>query len=123
MWHLYVLAASGASVDFHRASVLMDRDLLRGTLRAMRCERDTTPRHDARYEWQWIWDYYCQRHREKYGEYFRPNVDPAWDSRGVPAPDRSPELVAQDAGSSCCTTYAKEDITVLRAGRVEDCIL
>ena len=122
MWHLYVLAASGASVDFHRASVLMDRDLLRGTLRAMRRERDTAPRHDARYEWQWIWDYYCQRHCEKHHEYFQPDVDSSWDSRCVPASDCGPELVAQDAGSGCGPTYAEEDITFLRGGRVEDCV-
>ena len=28
---------------------------------------------------QRVWDYYCERHRERYGEAFAPNVLPDWD--------------------------------------------
>ncbi|HEY6966665.1 MAG TPA: hypothetical protein VI229_04280 [Burkholderiales bacterium] len=67
MFHSYVLAYSGTVVDFDRASFLMDKDLLQQSLDAMRHEQATAPRPDANYGAQWVWDYYCQRHWEKFG--------------------------------------------------------
>jgi hypothetical protein len=64
MVRTYVLAASGTVVYFDRASFLMDRKLLQQSRDAMRDERDNRPRSDAVYDAQWIWDHYCQRHRD-----------------------------------------------------------
>ena len=57
----------------------MDRALLAASLRAMLRERNTRPRWDARYGAQWVWEDYCERHADHYGELFGPNVDPDWD--------------------------------------------
>jgi hypothetical protein len=81
MSRTYVLGARASVIDFDRASFRMDRELLHRSIYAMRRERDICPRPDARYGPQWVWDYYCGRHWEKYGEDFAPNVDPHWDSR------------------------------------------
>ena len=79
MFHTYILAYSGTVVDFDRASFLMDKKLLRQSRNAMKEEQITAPRWDARYDAQWVWDYYCGRHCEKYGEPFGPNVIANWD--------------------------------------------
>jgi hypothetical protein len=79
MFHTHVLAYSGTLVDFDRASFLMDSDLLAKSIRAMIREKNTCPRWDARYGAQWVWDYYCQRHVERYGASFVPDVKPHWD--------------------------------------------
>jgi hypothetical protein len=84
----YVLGARASVIDFDRASFLMDRKLLHRSIYAMRRERDTCPRPDARYGAQWVFDYYCGRHYEKFGEYFVPSVSPHWDSRGASHHDR-----------------------------------
>lgn len=76
----YVLAQSGKVFELDRASPLMDQLLLENTKAAMLHEQTNAPRWDATYGAQWIWDYYCQRHVEKYGEYFDPDVNPDWDS-------------------------------------------
>lgn len=91
MFHTYVFAETGNEVDFDRASFLMDRDLLKASIEAMRHERDTCPRWDAIYDAQWVWDYYCERHFETYGEYFVPDVDQTWD-RPEPLPSKEPEI-------------------------------
>jgi hypothetical protein len=57
----------------------MDKTLLAQSIKAMNDERDNDPRHDAVYDAQWVWDFYCQRHYEKYGQPFTPHVDPNWD--------------------------------------------
>jgi hypothetical protein len=80
MFHTYVLAFSRKVIDFDRASFLMDQDLLASAKKAMHEEQTFAPRHDARYGAQWIWDYYCQRHLEKYGKSFVPDINPDWDS-------------------------------------------
>lgn len=84
MFQNYVITASlkerGGPVDFDRASYLMDKTLLRQAIRAMNLERFRSPRHDTTYGAQWIWDYYCQRHFEKYGTFFPPDADPTWDA-------------------------------------------
>jgi hypothetical protein len=90
MFHTYVLAFSGNVVDIDRASFLMDRDLFAASIRAMEHERDHCPRHDAVYGAQWVWDYYCQRHRERYGEAFLPDVSPDWDQGQTGPTDRLP---------------------------------
>ena len=53
MFHTYVLAWTGSVIDFDRASFLMDKDILRNSLDAMRAERDNHPRDDATYDAQW----------------------------------------------------------------------
>jgi hypothetical protein len=86
MFHTYVLTAAPRPgggkkcVDFDRASFLMDKELLQRSLDAMKDERDNRPRWDADYGAQWVWDYYCERHHEKFGEPFIPDVDPNWDT-------------------------------------------
>jgi hypothetical protein len=62
------------------ASCLMDKELLQASLDAMRDEQQNSPRWDAMYGAQWVWDYYCERHSERHNESFRPNVDPTWDA-------------------------------------------
>ena len=79
MFHTYVRAISGNVIDIDRASFLMDRDLFDDAINAMRQEQATCPRPDANYGAQWVWDYYCQRHRERYGDAFTPDIDPEWD--------------------------------------------
>lgn len=91
MFHTYVLAATGSVIDFDRASFLMDKDILKESLDAMHAERDNHPRDDATYDAQWVWDYYCERHREHYGESFGPDAITGWDSSPTPMP-RDPAL-------------------------------
>ena len=86
MFHTYVLVhaqdpikGGKKLVDIDRASFLMDKTLLAQSIKAMNDERDNNPRHDAIYGAQWIWDFYCERHYEKYGQAFTPDVDPNWD--------------------------------------------
>jgi hypothetical protein len=87
--HGRVVAASGKSVAFDRASPLMDKELLQAAIDAMRDEQWDFPGWDARRraQWvvdypghgaQWVWICYCEAHREKYGGPFRPDVDPTW---------------------------------------------
>ena len=90
MFHTYVTTASGSVIDFDRASFLMDKTLLQQSLEAMREERDTCPRHDADYGAQWVWDYYSQRHMERYGEPFEPDIIRGWDSSRTLAVPRGP---------------------------------
>ena len=85
MFPVYVLAASGTFVDFDRALPLMDKDLLQQTLNALQNERDHLLRVEVDYGLQWLWDYYCERHREKFGEGFIPNVTPGWDQPSAKA--------------------------------------
>jgi hypothetical protein len=79
MIETHVRASSGVRVDFHRASLLMDKALLESTLEAMRAERDAAPTSTYFYDAQWAWEFYRARHYEKYGEDFAPDVDPRWD--------------------------------------------
>lgn len=57
-------------------------------------ERIVAPIDRATYDAQWLWDCYCERHWEKYGEGFQPNVDPASDAGGLAGP-LTAEQVAQ----------------------------
>ena len=94
MSRTYVLSVRCAVVDFDRASQLMDKDLLQRTINAMQHERDHEPRWDTEYGPQWIWDYYCERHWEKFGEWFLPDVTPGWGQQSATAtePRLPPEL-------------------------------
>ena len=85
MSQVCVLSVRGAVVDFHRALLLMDDELLQHAINAMQHERKHKPRWDARYGPQWIWDYYCERHWEKFGEWFIPDVTPGWGPQSVTA--------------------------------------
>jgi hypothetical protein len=89
MFYTYILAGHGGPVDFDRARLLMDRDLLRGSIKAMNAEIARNPPQlvdiggvalaDPDYGPQWIWDRYCASHWEKHGTRFRPDADPTWD--------------------------------------------
>jgi hypothetical protein len=83
MFHTYVLAQSGTTVDIDRASFLMDPDLWQDTRDALRKvkPRPSTPA-------QWAWDYYCRRHIETYKEPFGPDVIPGWDQPSPPLPEK-----------------------------------
>src|SRR5215471_7272802 len=87
MFHTYILTYARAMVDFDRASYLMVRELLQQSIDAMTHERDTYPRPDTTYDAQWVWDYYCARHYERYAEDFGPNVIPDWDQPAKPPPE------------------------------------
>jgi hypothetical protein len=78
VFHTYIQSSAGVrSVDFDRASFLMDRTLLGEAIEAMKAEM--AMKADTASKAQWVWDYYCRRHIEKYGTPFRPDVDPNWD--------------------------------------------
>lgn len=100
MFHTYIRAASGAAVDFDRASFLMDKELLASAIEAMSTERDTCPRPDATYDAQWVWEEYCERHHETYGQPFVPDVDPAWDQGGANGSSASAPPPAPNPASS-----------------------
>jgi len=85
-----VFAQSGNVFEFGRASPLMDKHLLRETIEAMVHERDTRPREDAKYDTQWVWEEYCERHLEHYGDYFIPDVSPTWRGEDPPASEPLP---------------------------------
>jgi len=74
----YVSRYAKGAVDFDRASVLMNKELLKESEAARDFERDNCPRPDADYGVQWIWDYYCERHYEHYGQAFEPDINPDW---------------------------------------------
>ena len=71
MFHVYVTNSVNKKVDMGRAQFLMDKELVRDAIDKM-----TQP--DGRCDDQWVWTEYCERHLEKYGEPFVPNVDPNW---------------------------------------------
>ena len=96
MFHTYVVARSGNFVDFDRASFLMDRDILDASLRAMREARAKWPdfvdekcvscmgSKQTFYAAQWVWNHYCARHAQTYGDGFVPDISPNWDQGGRP---------------------------------------
>jgi len=89
MFHTYVLAAHGKSVDIGRAQFLMDKELAKQAAEWvdgnhafllhgrnwMGGNQSALTENDKN---QAFWDYYCERHREKYGKPFEPNVSPDW---------------------------------------------
>jgi hypothetical protein len=87
MFHTYILAKSGTSVDFDRASFLMDRDLLDAAIEALPQERRSSSNTAKA---QWVWDWYCERHLERHGEAFIPDATPGWDTGGGTPAERAP---------------------------------
>lgn len=84
VFHTYIQTAAKATVDFDRASFLMDRDLLAQSIAAMKQECAGAAQWDADREAQWVWEHYCARHRERYGEPFVADADPGWDQEPKP---------------------------------------
>jgi hypothetical protein len=89
MFHTYILTKGGSMVDFDRASFLMDDELLQRALEARQTARQTGP-SDAAYGAQSVWDDYCQRHQERYGEGFVCDITPGWDDSAPPPRDWTP---------------------------------
>lgn len=86
MFHTYVTAHHKGRVDMGRAQFLMDKELLRDAVDWVANNRQQlidNHNGDERFvdENQATWDWYCQRHLEKYGKAFRPDADPDWDQR------------------------------------------
>ena len=90
MFHTYVLTAAPdllrggkKAVDFNRASYLRDKELLQKALDALEEEKngnnDPPIRCDSDAA-QFVWDFYINRHFERYGESFTLHVDPHWDT-------------------------------------------
>ena len=78
MHHRYIIATSGKQIDADRAGWLMDRQLVDDARKAMLAEHLADSDPDALCNMQRLWDEYCRRHREKYGEGFPPDVDSDW---------------------------------------------
>jgi hypothetical protein len=81
MFHTYVLAASGAVIDMNQAQFLMDKTLARQSAEWVSDNWPRLEQQGASSKDQAFFDHYCERHREKYGRSFVPDVDPRWDSR------------------------------------------
>lgn len=81
MFHSYVLASSGAVVDMNQAQFLLDRALARESAEWVDANWSRLEGRGASSRDQAFFDHYCERHREKCGSAFPPDVDPAWDSR------------------------------------------
>lgn len=88
MFHTYVRASSGRQIDFDRARLLMDDDLFHAAHReviamhATPFDRAVADRMGSSQSSRLrsVWCNYCQRHREKYGEDFLPDVSMTWDT-------------------------------------------
>jgi hypothetical protein len=92
MFDTHILATSGTVIDFDCTAPLMDKDLLQQARDAMRDERDNRPRSEIAYSAQWLWDYYCERHYERHGDWFGPDVIPGWHNFPMPAGPTEPPL-------------------------------
>lgn len=79
MFHTYVLARSGRSVDIDRATFLMDQQLFQQSLDALEGGRRESSLKKPSSAAQEVWDFYCTMHRAKYGTDFVPDVDGEWD--------------------------------------------
>jgi hypothetical protein len=82
MFHTYIIGFAGR-VDMGRAQFLMDKELLHQAIEWVAANRQQLiDNHNGEEKYvdenQAIWDWYCERHREKYGEPFRPDIDPNW---------------------------------------------
>jgi hypothetical protein len=75
MFHTLVVTQCKTVIEIDRATPLMDLDLWRETLDALR-KLDPRPITPS----QWAWDQYCERHIEKYDEPFVPDVISGWPS-------------------------------------------
>ena len=78
MFHTYILTAAKRSIDIGRAQFLMDKDLARRTALWVEENWPSISAEGASSQDQAFWDHYCQRHLEKYGKPFEPDVSPDW---------------------------------------------
>ena len=78
MFHEYVSRARGKPVDIGRAQFLMDKELAQQTAEWVEENWPEIKEGGGSTQAQAFWDYYCQRHVEKHGTYFTPDVDPEW---------------------------------------------
>jgi hypothetical protein len=78
---------AGTVMDYDRAVLLLDKTLVQETFQAMGPEPAPYPGWGLRHGAQSIWDDYCRRHLEKYGEPFAPDVIPGWDHFPTPEKD------------------------------------
>ena len=78
MFHTYVTGTHGKAVDMGRAQFLMDKELIRDAVAWVEANPGSADAADPG-QHQAIWADYCRRQRDKYGEGFRPDLDPAWD--------------------------------------------
>ncbi len=94
MFHTYITTSRGNKVDIDRASFLMDKDIFESILNERyhkparlidenykvpfdrACARDVAFYNLA----QRVWSEYCERHHEKYGKPFLPDVKSDWDT-------------------------------------------
>ena len=80
MFHKYVLRSRGGPVDIGRAQFLMDQALARDTAAWVDSNwADIVQQGGGGSRDQAFWDHYCERHAEKYGKYFEPDVNPDWN--------------------------------------------
>ena len=70
-----VKRTAGDMVDFNRAALIMDRDLL-GLAMFDTMAECNNPATD--YCLQDVWIHYCKLHEEKYGTPFKPDVNGDW---------------------------------------------
>jgi hypothetical protein len=86
MFHVYVLTAAPRpdgrgrkTVDMGRAQFLMDKELLREAIDHMDKQWPALKAGGGSSKEQGIWEVYCAKHHDKYGEHFRPHVDTNWE--------------------------------------------
>lgn len=80
MHHKYILTGQNRVVDIGRAQFLMDREVAAETAKWV--EDNWTQIHDqggSKCRDQAFWDHYCERHLEKHGAFFEPDVNPLWE--------------------------------------------
>jgi hypothetical protein len=78
VFHTYVLTAAKRSIDIGRAQFLMDKELAHKTALWVEANADAFPDPAPSTRDQAFWDHYCQRHLEKYGKPFEPDVSRDW---------------------------------------------
>ncbi len=88
MFHTYVLAGSGTSVDPDRARFLMDKALASDCEEWVRQNEDLLSSRGVSSLAQAFWDMYCEHHHRRYGTPFEPDVIPGWDQKAAAAPSR-----------------------------------
>jgi hypothetical protein len=81
MFHSYVRASSGAVIDMNQAQFMLDKMLARQAAEWVETNWPRLEQQGAFCRDQAFFDHYCERHREKYGTGFIPDIDPRWDSR------------------------------------------
>lgn len=81
MFHTYVNAFSGAVLDMNQVQFMLDKSLAKDAAEWVSASWPELRARGASSRDQAFYDYYCERHREKYGKPFIPDVDPSWDSR------------------------------------------